>query len=71
MARSVISQLETDVANAKDAFLGAKVLQAFYANRYQGREDAYAGGDKVMLATLHRCQEYKAGNKSRVAKFFP
>jgi hypothetical protein len=53
-ARSIISQIEGDVAEAKDALLGAKVLQAFYANKSRGPEDAYAVGDKVMLvrATL-------------------
>jgi hypothetical protein len=52
-AHSIISQIEGDVAEAKDALLGAKVLQAFYANKSQGPEDAYAVGNKVMLATLH------------------
>jgi hypothetical protein len=70
-ARSIIFQIKGDVAEAKDALLGMKVLQAFYANKSQGPEDAYAVGDKVMLATLHRRREYKAGDKSHVAKFFP
>jgi hypothetical protein len=70
-AHSIISQIEGDVAEANNALLGAKVLQAFYANKSQGAEDAYAVGDKVMLAMLHRCREYKAGDKSHIAKFFP
>jgi hypothetical protein len=32
---------------------------------------AYLVGDKVMLVTLHRRREFKAGDKNRVAKFFP
>ena len=54
-AREVISQIEADVTDAKDALLGAKIMQAFYANKGQGREEAYTVGDKVMLATLHWC----------------
>jgi hypothetical protein len=70
-ARSTIAQIESDVAEAKDALLGAKILQAFFANKSRGREDPYLVGDRVMLATLHRRREYKAGDRSRVAKFFP
>jgi hypothetical protein len=70
-AQDIISQIEADVADAKDALLGAKILQAFYSNKSRGREEAYSVGDKVMLATLHQRQEYKAGDTSHVAKFFP
>jgi transposase InsO family protein len=71
LARSVISQLEIDSSEAKDNLLASKVSQAFHANKGRGAEDTYAVGDKVMLSTLHRRKEYKAGNKNRVAKFFP
>jgi hypothetical protein len=70
-AWDIISKIEADIADAKDALLGAKILQAFYSNKSRGREDAYFVGDKVMLATLYRHREYKAGDMSRVAKFFP
>jgi hypothetical protein len=46
-------------------------MQAFFANKSQGDEDTYLVGDKVMLAMLNRWQEFKAGDNSRVAKFFP
>jgi hypothetical protein len=71
LARSVISQLEIDSSEAKDNLLASKVSQAFHANKGRGAEDTYAVGDKVMLSRLHRCKEYKAGNKNYVAKFFP
>jgi hypothetical protein len=32
-ARSIVIQIENDVAEAKDALLGAKVMQAFFANK--------------------------------------
>jgi hypothetical protein len=70
-ACSIISQIEADVAEAKDALIGAKVMQAFFTNKNHGCEDTYCINDRVMLATLHRHCEFKAGNKSRVAKFFP
>jgi hypothetical protein len=71
MACAIVSEIKANVANAKDALLGSKILQAFYANKSQGPEDAYSVGDRVMLTTLHRRREYKAGNMSHVAKFFP
>jgi len=67
----MIAQIEADVDEAKDALLGAKIMQAFFANRARGDEDVYLVGDKVMLATLHRRREFKAGDNTRVAKFFP
>src|SRR5882757_1210766 len=70
-ARKMIAQIEADVDEAKDALLGAKIMQAFFANRARGDEDVYLVGDKVMLATLHRRREFKAGDNTRVAKFFP
>jgi hypothetical protein len=70
-ARSIISQIEADIAEAKDALIGTKVMQAFFANKNHGREEAYCVNDRVMLATLHCRCKFKAGDKSRVANFFP
>jgi hypothetical protein len=67
----MIAQIEADVDEAKDALLGTKVMQAFFTNRARGDEDIYLVGDKVILATLHRRWEFKAGDNTRVAKFFP
>jgi len=71
VAHSIILQIETDMAKAKNALLGAKILQVFCTNKSCGHKDIYLVGNKVMLATLHHCQEFKAGDKTRVAKFFP
>jgi len=70
-AQHVISQLKTDVNDAKDNLLEAKVSQAYYVNERRGTEEIYVIGDKVMLSTLHRRQEYKKKGEHRVAKFFP
>jgi hypothetical protein len=54
-AHSIISQIENNVAEAKDALLGVKVMQAFFANKSHAPEEHYNVGDWVMLATLHCC----------------
>ena len=70
-ARLVIDQLKNDVAEAKDNLLQAKVFQTHYANLNRSPEIPFAIGDKVMLSTLHRRQEFKKKGEKRAAKFFP
>jgi hypothetical protein len=50
----MISQIETDVAEAKDNLLQAKIFQSHYANLHRSPEIPFKIGDKVMLSTLHR-----------------
>jgi hypothetical protein len=52
-ACSIIAQIENDICKAKDALLGAKIIQAFFANKSHGPEDHYVISDCVMLATLY------------------
>ena len=70
-AENVINQLTNDIANAKDNLLKAKTIQATYMNRLHGREVAYQLGDKVMLSTFHRHQDYKHKGDDHATKFFP
>src|ERR1700729_4262735 len=70
-ATDIIHQIATDTNEAKDNLLQAKVFQAHFANDHRGADELYAVGDKVMLSTLHRRQEYKKKGEHRVAKFFP
>lgn len=70
-ARALIQQLETDIADACDSLVLAKVNQARHANKHRGKEDAYAVGDYVMLATFHRRRDYMQKGDGRVAKFMP
>jgi hypothetical protein len=69
--RELIVQLQTDVAEAKDNLFQAKVFQTYYANQNRSPEIPFRIGDKVMLSTLHRRQEFKKKGKKRAAKFFP
>jgi hypothetical protein len=67
----LIRRIDLDVSEAKDNLLQAKVIQAFHANQHRGPNNVFSPSDKVMLATLHRRQEYKHRGENRVAKFFP
>ena len=53
-AKTVITQLQNDVADAKDNLLLAKVAQAHYAKPSRADEIIYKVGDKVMLSTFHQ-----------------
>jgi hypothetical protein len=70
-AQKLISQIETDVAEAKDNLLQAKVFQAHYANMNRSPDIPFEVGNKVMLSILHRHQQFKKKGKKRAAKFFP
>ena len=67
----LIVQLHTDVVEAKDNLLQAKVFQTHYANLNRLAEIPFQIGDKVMLSTLHHRQEYKKKGEKRAVKFFP
>jgi hypothetical protein len=70
-AKQIISQIALDVEEAKDNLLQAKIFQSHYANQHHDKELTYSVGDKVMLSTLHRWNEYKRKGEKCVAKFFP
>jgi hypothetical protein len=70
-ALKIISQIETDVAEAKDNLLQAKVFQAHYANLNRSPDIPFVVGDQVMLSTLHRRQQFKKKGEKWAAKFFP
>ena len=70
-ARKLIVDLQTDVNEAKDNLLQAKIFQTFYANQHRSPDPPFKIGDEVMLSTLHRRQEFKKKGEKRAAKFFP
>ena len=70
-AETVIAQLQNHVADAKDNLLLAKVAQAHYVKPSCADKIVYKVGNKVMLSTFHRRQEYKQRGEKRVVKFFP
>jgi hypothetical protein len=70
LAKTIIERLDADVAEARDNLLLSKVNQANAANQHRGREEVFNVGDRVMLSTLHRRQEYKSKHERRAVKFF-
>jgi hypothetical protein len=67
----LIQQINTDVAEAKDNLMLAKIFQADQANRKRGPEDVYKEDDLVMLSTANRRKEYAMAGSGRSAKLFP
>ena len=70
-ARRLIEQINTDVAEAKDNLMLAKIFQADQANRKRGPEDVYVVNDLVMLSTANRRKDYASTGSGRSAKLFP
>ncbi len=68
-ARALLSQIETDVLEARDNLTLAKTNQAMAANTHRSSEHAYAVGDRVLLCTFHRRRDYMQRGDLRVAKF--
>ena len=67
----LIDQISTDVAEAKDNLMLAKIFQAAQANRKRGPEDVYKVDKMVMLSTANRRKEYASKGSDRSAKLFP
>ncbi|KIJ31542.1 hypothetical protein M422DRAFT_130751, partial [Sphaerobolus stellatus SS14] len=67
-AHHIISRLQTDVQEAQDNLLAAKVRQAYHANEHRSPEERYEIGDLVMLSMTNRRRNYKRKGKKRVAK---
>jgi hypothetical protein len=57
--------------SAQDNLLTAKVRQAFQANKDRSTAFPFVVGQRVVLSTLHRRQDYKSGENPRAAKFMP
>ncbi|GBE82210.1 Transposon Ty3-G Gag-Pol polyprotein [Sparassis crispa] len=68
-AAKLFTRLETDVMEAQDNLFLAKVNQAALTNHLRSEEISYAVGDKVLLSTFHRQQDYMQQGDNRVAKF--
>ena len=69
--RELIQRVNTDVAEAKDNLLLAKIFQADQANRRRGPEEVYKVDDLVMLSTANRRRDYAMAGSGRSAKLFP
>lgn len=62
-AIDVIEHLQTDIKEAQDNFLWAKISQSLSANEHYSNDFPFKKGNKVVLSTLHRHREYKAKDK--------
>ena len=70
-ARAIIEEVASNVADARDNLMLAKITQSFHSNSSRADATPYKIGDKVMLSTLNRRKEYKSQGEVRVAKFMP
>lgn len=70
-ARELIDQLHLDICEAQDNLLKAKIQQVAYANLMCGAEPDLKIGEKVMLSTVNRRQQYTSKGQKCVAKFMP
>jgi hypothetical protein len=67
----LITQIRTDVMEAQDNLLQAKIFQEQFANTNRGEEFIYQVGDMVMLSTFNRQRKYRKKGEKQAAKFFP
>jgi hypothetical protein len=70
-AIKLIELLHHDVNLAQDKLWEAKVSQTHTANVKRSKEDVFHVGNRVMLSTKNRRNEYKKKGEKCVAKFFP
>jgi chromodomain-containing protein len=71
LATDLLQKMQLCVHEAQDNLLVAKVSQAFQANKTHSLVFPFKPGDRVVLSTLHRCCEIRAGDPNHVAKFMP
>ena len=67
----VIQQLETDVLEAQDNLLKAKISQSFQVNKNHKLKFPFSIGSWVCLSSLQQHKEYTAKGEQHVAKFMP
>ena len=70
-ARDIIEHIQTDVADAKDNLLLAKITQSAQANKHRTTAFPYKVGDWVWIDTDNRRREFKDNSKGRTAKLMP
>ena len=70
-ARELIVQIQTDVADAKDNLMLAKISQSFQANKHRTDSFPYKVGDWIWIDTDNCRREFKDVTKGRTAKLMP
>ena len=71
LARTHIEHMLPIELEAKDNLLTAKINQAHQKNQHRRPDFPFKPGQRVVLSTTNRRQEYKSSNNLRVAKFMP
>jgi len=71
-AQEIVEMIQKNVSDAKGNLLLAKILQAYFTTKKGSPKIEYKIGDKVMLSTKNRHQEFKEKpGDGRVTKFMP
>jgi hypothetical protein len=71
LAIATLDNIETDVVQARDNLLHAKIQQAHHASASCSADLNYSIGNAVMLSTFNRPHKFKKASEKRTAKFFP
>ncbi|KAK0184510.1 hypothetical protein F5146DRAFT_902438, partial [Armillaria mellea] len=67
-AKTFMQHLELDVKEATDSLITAKITQSHFANHHCAPDIVFKIGDRVMLSTKNRRQEYVHGLSKRCTK---
>lgn len=70
-AHELLTKIQVDVLEAQDNLLSAKLDQVRSHNRHHRADPGFAVGQRVLLKTKNRKNEYKRKREHRAAKFFP
>jgi hypothetical protein len=70
-ASKVMLRLSSDVADARDNLLLAKITQSHHTSSKRTPDPGYKENDLVMLSMTNRRREYKKKGEKCTAKFFP
>jgi len=67
----LVNQIHSNVTEAKDNLMLAKVFQADQANRKRGLEDTYSVNNLIMLSTANQRKKYASTGSGHSTKLFP
>ena len=71
VAADLVTRMQSMVPEAQDNLISAKISQVFHTNKSRTLTFPFKIGDRVVLSTVHRHHELKAGDPNHVAKFMP
>ena len=65
LATDLLKRMQSMVSEAQDNLITAKITQAFHSNKTRELAFPFKVSDRVVLSTLHRRHEIKAGDPNR------